>query len=205
MMICIERRKTMRMNRVGLIGAVSALAILAVSGQAKAQSAPPQVVTMPPGFVAVVAPDGSAMLVPAADVAMPALPDPFAMMRQMQAQMQAQMNAQLAAMQAAQAGGPDVVQTALGQMPAVNGPVAGVSVMTVSDGKSTCTERVVYPANGGKVEISAAGNGCGNTSLPGTTTTASPAAPPVPDVTPAIAHAPVAPPAPPAWVVADRN
>jgi hypothetical protein len=189
----------MRMSGKFGVGALSALALLA-AGAARAQSVP-QVLTVPPGFVAVVAPDGRAALVPAADVPVLQMPDPFAMMRQMDAQMAAMM----AAAQS-QAAAPDNAAqlAALRQMPAVNGPVAGVSVMTVSDGQTSCTERVVYPANGGKVEVSATGSGCGQASLPGTTQTVTPAAAAHPDVTLAIEQTPAAP-APAPLVVADRN
>jgi len=186
----------MRMSGKFGLGALSALALLA-AGAARAQSAPP-VLNVPPGFVAVVAPDGSAALVPAAEVPMMQMPDPFAVMRQMDAQMAAM----LAAAQS-QAATPDNAAE-LTALPADSGPVAGVSVTTVSDGQTSCTERVVYPANGGKVEVSATGNGCGQASLPGTTQTMTPATAPHPDVTPAIERTPAAP-APAPLVVADRN
>ncbi len=186
----------MRLSGKFGLGVMSALALLA-AGAARAQSAPP-VLTVPPGFVAVVAPDGSAALVPAADVPMMQMPDPFAMVRQMDAQMAAMM----AAAQS-QFAAPDNTAE-LAALPAANGPLAGVSVMTVSDGQTSCTERVVYPANGGKVEVTATGNGCQQASLPGTTQTATPAAAPHPDVTPAIEQTPAAP-APAPLVVADRN
>jgi len=93
-------------------------------------------------------------------------------------QMDAQMSAQLAAM-------PQAVPTAMENLPA---GVTGVSITTISDGARTCTQRVLYPANGApaKVEVSETGNACAALQLgaPGG---------PIPSALPAAPAAPKAP------------
>jgi hypothetical protein len=182
----------------GVLG-VSAVAVLAGVGLARAQSAPPaELVAVPPGFTVVMVPAGAGAPMP---MPMMAMPDPAALLAQADAMMAA---AQQAAFAAQGAGG--VVPAALRQMPAVNGNVAGVMVTTVSDGSSTCTERVVYPANGGKAQVTASGNGCDQAAnLPGTTETVAPAAVAPPGVAPALQVAPKPAVAAPRLVVADNN
>lgn len=185
----------------GVLG-VSAVAVLAGVGLARAQSAPPaELVAVPPGFTVVMVPAGAGAPMMPMPMPMMGMPDPAALLAQADAMMAA---AQQAAFAAQGAGG--VVPAALQQMPAVNGTVAGVMVTTVSDGSSTCTERVVYPANGGKAQVTASGNGCDQAAnLPGTTETVAPAAVARPGVAPALQVAPKPAVAAPRLVVADNN
>jgi hypothetical protein len=172
---------------------LSVAALLAGVGAAGAQNAAAQqVVQMAPGFVLVV-PAGT-VVQNAAPVAMP---DPVAMIREMDAQM-AQMDAQMQA-QLQQAA---ALQAAMPAMPVGNGAYSGVVVTSFSDGQHSCTERVVYPASGAaeKVQVSETGNACGSLgAVPGVTPTAAPIrAVPIPTAAPALQK-----PAP--LVIADNN
>jgi hypothetical protein len=129
-----------------------------------AQTAP-QWVAVPPGFTAVLVPDN------AAPANLPLMPDPQAMIQQMDAMMaQAQQDAatvqaQFAAMQnaAPQNGAP---------------PAAGVVITTISDGAHSCTQRITYPGNGGQasIQLTSTANGCALEGI-GQTAPATPAAP----------------------------
>jgi len=176
--------------RIGM----AAAAMLAGASAAHAQNAVQEVVAVPPGFTVVMVPAGGAPM-----EMMPALPDPAMMLRQAEAMMAA---AQAGAFPSPETG---LAQAALRQMPAVNGPIASEMVTTVSDGSTTCTERVVYPANGGKVQLSAVGNGCDQASLPGTTDTVTPGATPGPAAVPALQVAPKPAAPAPQLVVAENN
>ncbi len=122
-------------------------ALLAGPALVRAQTAP-QWVAVPPGFTAVLVPNGAAV------PSLPMLPDPQAMIQQMNVMMQqAEQNA--AAMQA---------QFVAMQNGAPNGgtQAAGVFVTTISDGTHSCTQRIIYPGNGGKanIQLTSTANGC---------------------------------------------
>jgi hypothetical protein len=168
---------------------LSVAALLAGIGVAGAQNAPAQqVVQMGPGVV---------LVVPAGTPVPLAMPDPVAMIQEMNAQM-AEMDAQMQAqMQQAAA-----LQAAAPAMPVANGSYSGVVVTSFSDGQHACTERVVYPANGAaqQVQVSETGNACASLgAVPGVTPAAAPLRPvPIPTASPAIQK-----PAP--LVIADNN
>jgi hypothetical protein len=172
------------MQRIGSAGVLSAAALLAVAGVTHAQSM--QEVVTGPGVVLVV-PAGAAA----------PMPDPVAMIQQMDAQM-AQMSAQMQA-QLQQAA---ALQATMPAMPVANGSYSGVVVTSFSDGQHSCTERVVYPASGSaqQVQVSETGNACGSLGgVPGVTPTAAPVrAVPIPTAAPALQK-----PAP--LVIADNN
>ncbi len=171
-------------NNLGCLGLLGG-AVLAVGiDAARAQNAVMPVVVYPaPGVVLVM---------------QQAAPDPFAVMRQMDAQMDAQMGQMMAQMQANMAtlAAQTAAQTSA---PTTAGPVAGVVVTSFSDGRTSCTRRIVYPGDGGpaKIAVSETGNGCAGLGVdgPGVTT---PAAVPLP-----ASPAPRA--NPPVLVVADRD
>ncbi len=104
---------------------------------------PAQWVAVPPGFTAVLVPDGAAPI----DLPMP--PDPALMIPQMNAlfaqveQNAAALQAQFVAMQNA-------------------APASGVTMTTISDGSHSCTERIIYPGNGAQaqVQLTSTANGC---------------------------------------------
>jgi hypothetical protein len=134
---------------MGLKGILLAgLAVLG-GGAALAQSAP-QALAVAPGVVVVVEPTGAA-----APVA--AMPDPFAMMQQMQAQMQAQMSAMMAA--AAQDNAAEIEQAAASGTDATAQNGASVMVTSISNGNESCTRREVISPDG-KSQVSETGNGC---------------------------------------------
>jgi hypothetical protein len=129
-----------------ITGLLSGAALLAGTALAQAQSAP-QWVAVPPGFTAVLVPEN------AAAPTLPPMPDPQAMIAQMNALMaQAQQNAdtmqaQFLSMQNNQNGAP---------------AAAGVVITTISDGTHSCTQRITYPGNGGQpaIQLTSTANGC---------------------------------------------
>ncbi len=165
----------MQMKRVGLAGLLSGAALLAGAGTAYAQ----QVISMAPGVVLVL-PAGTA----------PAMPDPVAMMQQMDAQM-AQMNAMMQA-QLQQAS----------TMPAATGSYSSVVVTSFTDGTHSCTEQISYPSanSAEKIQVSETGNACASLGVTPGAQPVSAALHPVP--LPATQPAPARP---PALVVADNN
>jgi hypothetical protein len=185
--------------------AAAALALLAGSATANAQDAAPhvKVIELVPGAVLLVTPDGPAAQRQAWQVeglpmprfgmpgfampgfampgfampgfAMAPLPDPETMLQQIDRMMARTMQA-LDGGQAIDAAGPGAMPAAAG--PGATGQVAGVVVTSFSDGTSTCTRRVVYPAGGGvaRVEVSASGPACAQAGF--ATPAAQPAPPP---------------------------
>jgi hypothetical protein len=132
------------LSSILLLGA----AVLAAPALAQAQNAPAWVAA-PPGFSVVMVPDaGTAASPPAASL--PVMPDPQAMIQQIDAMM-AQAQQEAAAMQA---------QFAALQQPAAQS--GGVVITTVSDGTHSCTQRILYPSDGGRpqIELTSTANGC---------------------------------------------
>jgi hypothetical protein len=117
-------------------------ALLAAPLAAQAQPAA-QWVTVPAGFTAVVLPDN------AVSIGVPLMPDPVAMIQQMNeilaqaAQNAAALQTQFAAMQNA-------------------APAAGVMITTISDGSHSCTERVTYSGESAQpqVQLTSTADGC---------------------------------------------
>jgi len=158
--------------RVKLFGAMGIA--LAVACVAHAQSV--QVISVGPGV---------ALVVPA-QAAPAMLPEPVAMMQQMDAMMQAQLQ-QAAAMQ--------------GAMPVASGSYSSVVVTSFSDGQHSCTERVVYPGNGAaaQVQVSQTGNACASLGVQDAQPASAPVrAVPIPTSSPAIQK-------PSPLVIADNN
>ncbi len=125
---------------------VAGLGLMAslAGGVTLAQSAP---VAGAPGVMVVVMPGG---------VAVPVLPmpDPVAMLQQMQ--QQEQMQQQVAAMDQAA-----MQQVAMmSDAGAASDGSAGVMVTSISNGSQSCTQRVVLRAGGGQAQVSETGNGC---------------------------------------------
>jgi hypothetical protein len=126
-------------------------ASLLAGGTAFAQSGPvPDMVAVPPGFVAVMVPEAPPMTV---------LPDPLAL----------QLDAMLSAPWPQAPGWPalsawpgDVVQTSFIGVKPVNGPVAAEVVTSISDGTEHCTQQLVYPSASGSVKpkVIESGNAC---------------------------------------------
>jgi hypothetical protein len=102
-----------------------------------------QWVVVPAGFTAVLLPDN------AAPIGVPLMPDPAAMIQQMNeilaqtAQNAAVLQTQFAAMQNA-------------------APEAGVMITTIADGSHSCTERVTYSGGSAQpqVQLTSTANGC---------------------------------------------
>jgi len=123
-----------------------------LGGAMAAKAQPPQWVAVPPGFTAVILPAN------AAPISLPLLPDPAAMIQQMNAVFaQAEQNAaalqtQFVAMQSA-------------------APGTGVTITTISDGSHSCTQRITYPGNGAQpqVQLTSTANGCALAGLGQTT------------------------------------
>jgi hypothetical protein len=125
-----------------LIATLLGGAVLAAPLAAPAQP-PAQWVAVPPGFTAVLLPDN------AGPISVPAMPDPAAMIQQMDALIaQTEQNAA-------------ALQTQVLAMPNA-APETGVMITTISDGVHSCTERVTYPGNGAQaqVQLTATANGC---------------------------------------------
>jgi hypothetical protein len=125
-----------------LLGSAALLAApLAAQAQQAQQAA--QWVAVPAGFTAVLLPDG------AAPISVPLMPDPAAMIQQINAMLaQAEQNA--AALQ---------TQFVAAQNTA---PAAGVMITTVSDGSHSCTERITYSGTGAQpqIQLTSTANGC---------------------------------------------
>jgi len=156
----------MSMQRTGFL---SMIALLAITGAASAQ----QVISVAPGVVLVM-PSAAPM------------PDPMAMIQQMNAQM-AEMQAQL--QQAS-------------TMPAASGSYSSVVVTSFTDGTHSCTEQITYPSasSAEKIQVSETGNACASL---GVTPGAQPASAPLHPVPLPATHP--APARPPALVIADNN
>jgi hypothetical protein len=136
-------------------------ALLAAPMLASAQSAP-HYLAVPAGFTAVLVPDD------AAAPALPMLPDPQAMLQQMDA-MIAQAQQSAAAMQAQ-----------FISMQAGAAPEAGVVITTISDGAASCTQRITYPGNGAQaqIQLTSTANGCALEGLTQPAAAPKPASPP---------------------------
>lgn len=120
-----------------LLGSAALLAPFTAQAQPGAQ-----LVAVPPGFT-VLLPDD------AAPISVPLMPDPAAMIQQMNAMLaQAEQNA--AALQ---------TQFVATQNTA---PEAGVMITTVSDGSHSCTERITYSGSGAQpqIQLTSTANGC---------------------------------------------
>jgi len=151
--------------RSSLLGAAAAALLLAGGGTACAQSGT-QVIRVPAGSVVLVLPPGSA---PAASVGGPfdigfpfaGMPGVAGLMHQMNQMLNEEQELFAAPVWTA----PDrTIEAALRQLPPLGPGVSGVMVTTVSNGRGTCTQRVIYGGNGAapKVEVSSTGNGsCG--------------------------------------------
>jgi hypothetical protein len=164
-----------------LLGGAALLAApLAAQAQPDAQW-----VAVPAGFTAVLLPDD------AAPVSMPLLPDPAAMIQQMNAMLaQAEQNA--AALQ---------TQFVSLQNTA---PGAGVMITTISDGSHSCTERVTYSAGSAQpqVQLTSTANGCALAGLGRPTPALLPNPAPQPPSEPRLIEAQAKP---GEMVLADRN
>jgi len=144
---------------------LSIIALLATAGAAGAQ----QVISVAPGVV---------LVIPAAAP----MPDPMAMIQQM--------NAQMAQMQQA------------ATMPAGTASYSSVVVTSFTDGTHSCTEQITYPSasSAEKIQVSETGNACGSL---GVTPGAQPASAPLHPVPLPAPHP--APARTPALVIADNN
>lgn len=148
----------MQHKKFALLGALGLGATLVAGGTAFAGSAhTPDTVTVPPGYVAVMVPEGAAMPLPADPLALQldallsapmAMPFPLAMPG-----VPMPMLVEWTTNQAA---------TALHKLPPVRGPVAAEVISSVSEGPEHCTQRVIYPTmNGSKQpEVTDFGNAC---------------------------------------------
>ena len=123
-----------------IVTLVGGAALLVGPLAAKAQPAA-EWVALPPGFTAVLLPDDAATA--------PLMPDPAAMIQQMNVLLtQAEQNAA-------------TLQTQFVSMPSAI-PEAGVMITTISDGSHSCTERITYPGSGSQaqVQLTSTANGC---------------------------------------------
>lgn len=143
-----------------IVTLVGGAALLAGPLAAQAQPAA-EWVAVPPGFTAVLLPDDAA--------AAPLMPDPAAMIQQMNALLtQAEQNAA-------------TLQTQFVFIPSAI-PEAGVMITTISDGSHSCTERITYPGSGGEaqVQLTSTANGCALAGLARGTSAVLPGAVPQP-------------------------
>jgi hypothetical protein len=175
------------------VGAVAAaLALVGGAGAALAQSAASQhgrTIEVPPGAVVIVLP-GPAVTGSAAwpgfsgdGVSMPVVAGPAALMRQMDAEISQMMEDMQRAfgrgwtapgwgapgwIEPGRANPDRLIEAAMRPMPGTGGPVSGVMVTTCSDGRNSCTQRVVYSGTGRAptVQVSSTGNGCAGTDAP---------------------------------------
>ena len=156
----------MQASRSAVIGAAAVAALLGSAVAGYAQTAPaqtPRMIEVPPGAVVLVLPAATfaAPPMPAMETMMPfpAMPSPAAMLREINAMMA---DAQRAFAMPVQIQGARTIDAALPQGAA---PVSGIFVTTVSDGRGTCTRRVVYSGSAApQVEVS--GNACTGAGLP---------------------------------------
>lgn len=160
-------------TKLAIAGAAAALALIGGVGIAAAQ--PPsranRVIEVRPGAVVLVLPAGSmpamAWSGPMVDAAfpLPIMPDASRVIRQMDQMM---LDAQRAFASPAWTDPARIIEAAMRRMPAAQGPVSGVIVTSFSDGRGTCTQRLVYSGNGAapKVNVSSAGNACASIGHP---------------------------------------
>lgn len=169
----------MRKLRNVLLGAVASVALLAGASAAYAQSGPQtRTIEVPAGAVVIVLPQGGAMDAafpagsPSLDAAFPlgGMADMAAMMRHMAAMM----NQSDAIFHEPMGMDPDrLMQAAMRDMTQgmANGTMRSVVVTSFSDGRGSCTRRVVYDGSGApKVQVSATGDAsCGPLASPNAT------------------------------------
>ncbi len=132
----------MRISNLGVLAAISGAALLAGAGVARAQG-PVQVIPVAPGISLVVSQS-------AAPAPMPVLASSFAALQQAElALAEANMSLAQAALQPV-------------DMPAMPPGAQAVTVVSFSDGTHSCTQRIIYPANGGapQVQLTSAGGEC---------------------------------------------
>jgi len=162
------------MALIGAAGAATAQTLRAQTLRAQTLGAQPgETITVPPGAVVVIMP-GAAVSSDVADVAMPfpAFPEPGAMLRQVDAMMAQAFKAQAFADQAfavpAFADPGRTIEAALRGMPPAPDGVSRVTVTTISNGRGSCTRRVVYQGGGAapKIDVSDTGNVCASLGLP---------------------------------------
>jgi hypothetical protein len=154
---------------IGAAGAATAQTLRAQTLRAQTLGAQPgETITVPPGAVVVIMP-GAAVSSDVADVAMPfpAFPEPGAMLRQVDAMM-AQAFADQAFAVPAFADPGRTIEAALRDMPPAPDGVSRVTVTTISNGRGSCTRRVVYQGSGAapKIDVSDTGNVCASLGLP---------------------------------------
>ncbi|MBN9562159.1 MAG: hypothetical protein J0H14_15745 [Alphaproteobacteria bacterium] len=166
-------RKPNLTTKLAAVGAAAALALVGSAGIAAAQSPShaSRVIEVPPGAVVLVLPAGSMPAIswpgPMVETAfpMPAMPDMSRLVRQMDQMM---LDAQHAFASPAWTDPARTIEAAMRQMPAAEGPVSEVVVTSFSDGRGTCTQRVVYSENDAapKINVSSAGNACASIGHP---------------------------------------
>lgn len=132
----------MHIPKLGVLAAVSGAALLAGVGVARAQG-PVQVIPVAPGISLVVSQS-------ATPPPMPVLASPFAALQQAELAL-AEVN-----MSMAQAAFQPV------DMPAMPPGAQAVTVVSFSDGTHSCTQRIIYPANGAapQVQLTSMGGAC---------------------------------------------
>ena len=164
----------MKASRGALVGALASAALLGSVAAGFAQSPSAQhgrLIEVPPGAVLIVLPAGGApvttiSVTPCADeFAFPAMPSAAAMIHEMD-QMMADM--QRAFLPPAWFSPDRVIEAATRGLPSVSGPFASVVVTTFSDGRGTCTERVIYDGHGAapKMQVASSGTACAAVGLP---------------------------------------
>jgi hypothetical protein len=139
----------MRLSKLGVLSAVSGLALLAGTGVALAKStgakSTEQVFPIAPGVKLVVTSQGlrTPVLVQTSSmpVLMPIMPNPFAMMQQIAQTLTA---AQQSLMQES------FMPVALPTLPR---GASAVVITSFSNGRGTYTQRIVYPADGGAPQV----------------------------------------------------
>jgi hypothetical protein len=156
----------MKASRSALIGAAAVAALLGSAAAGFAQTAPghtPRMIEVPPGAVVLVLPAGTFAAPPTGAVEammpFPAMPSPAAMLREINAMMA---DAQRAFAMPVPMQGARTIDAAV---PQGAGPVSGVFVTTVSDGRGTCTQRVVYSGSG-TPQVQVSGNACAGPAQP---------------------------------------
>ncbi len=157
----------MRKPNLATLGAAAALALVGTAGIAAAQtpSRAGQVIEVPPGAVVLILPAGAVPAMswsgPTLDAAFPfpAMPDAARIVRQMDQMM---LDAQRAFANPAWTNPDRTIEAAMQGIPAAEGPVSGVVVTSFSDGRGTCTQRVVYSGNAAapRINVSSTGNAC---------------------------------------------
>jgi len=168
----------MRKPNLATLSVAAALALAGTAGIAAAQtpSRAGRVIEVPPGAVVLILPAGAAQAMPwpgarldaaTLDAAFPfpAMPDTARLVRQMDRMM---LDTERAFANPAWTDPARTIEAAMRRMPSAEGPVSGVMVTSFSDGRGTCTQRVVYSGTGAapKVDVSSTGNACGRTGNP---------------------------------------